>query len=77
MTRWRDVDMVERWIASAWLLKEKHFRKVRRPPFEISKPPLLFSEENPNQTPPLRRWRNMQLCRPQGEVSKTTSLHDC
>lgn len=26
--RWRDVDMVERWVASAWLLTEKHFRRV-------------------------------------------------
>jgi hypothetical protein len=28
VTRWRTGDMVERWVASAWLLKEKHFRKV-------------------------------------------------
>jgi putative transposase len=28
VTRWRDADMVERWVASAWLLTEKHFRKV-------------------------------------------------
>ena len=28
VTRWRDAGMVERWIASAWLLTEKHFRKV-------------------------------------------------
>jgi len=26
--RWRDADMVERWVASAWLLTEKHFRRV-------------------------------------------------
>ena len=26
--RWRDADMVERWVASAWLLTQKHFRKV-------------------------------------------------
>jgi transposase-like protein len=26
--RWRDADMAERWAASAWLLTEKHFRKV-------------------------------------------------
>jgi putative transposase len=26
--RWRDVDMVERWAASAWLLTEKHFRRI-------------------------------------------------
>ncbi len=28
VTRWRDVDMVERWVASAWLLTEKHFRRI-------------------------------------------------
>jgi putative transposase len=28
VTRWRDADMVERWVASAWLFTEKHFRKV-------------------------------------------------
>ncbi len=28
VTRWRDSAMVERWVASAWLLTEKHFRKV-------------------------------------------------
>jgi putative transposase len=28
VTRWRDADMVERWVAPAWLLTEKHFRKV-------------------------------------------------
>lgn len=26
--RWRDGDMVERWVASAWLLTEKHFRRI-------------------------------------------------
>jgi putative transposase len=28
VTRWRDANMVQRWVASAWLLTEKHFRKV-------------------------------------------------
>src|SRR5438128_1614050 len=28
VTRWRDVDMVQRWVASAWLLTEKHFRRI-------------------------------------------------
>jgi len=28
VTRWRDADMIERWVASAWLLTEKHFRKI-------------------------------------------------
>lgn len=25
---WRDADMAERWAASAWLLIEKHFRRI-------------------------------------------------
>ena len=28
MTRWRTAEMVQRWVASAWLLTEKHFSKV-------------------------------------------------
>ncbi len=28
VTRWRRQEMVERWVASAWLLTERHFRKV-------------------------------------------------
>jgi transposase-like protein len=28
VTRWRDADMVERWVASAWVLTEKHFRRI-------------------------------------------------
>jgi putative transposase len=28
VTRWRDADMVRRWVASAWLLTEKHFRRI-------------------------------------------------
>jgi transposase-like protein len=28
VTRWRDADMVERWVASAWLLTETHFRRI-------------------------------------------------
>ncbi len=28
VTRWRDTDMVQRWVASAWLLTEKHFRRI-------------------------------------------------
>ena len=28
VTRWRDANMVERWVASAWLLTETHFRKI-------------------------------------------------
>jgi putative transposase len=30
VTRWRDADMVQRWVASAWLLTEQHFRKIDR-----------------------------------------------
>lgn len=28
VTRWRDADMVQRWVASAWLLTEQHFRRI-------------------------------------------------
>ena len=28
VTRWRDAHMVERWVASAWLLTEKRFRRI-------------------------------------------------
>ena len=28
VTRWRDPEMVERWVASAWLLTEDKFRKI-------------------------------------------------
>jgi hypothetical protein len=28
VTRWRDREMVERWVASAWLLQEKNFSKI-------------------------------------------------
>jgi putative transposase len=28
VSRWRDSHMVERWVASAWLLTEKHFRRI-------------------------------------------------
>lgn len=28
VTRWRNQEMVERWVASAWLLTERHFRKI-------------------------------------------------
>lgn len=28
VSRWRDTAMVERWAASAWLLTEKHFRRL-------------------------------------------------
>jgi transposase-like protein len=28
VTRWRDQQMSERWVAAAWLLTEKHFRKI-------------------------------------------------
>jgi putative transposase len=28
ITRWRDAEMVQRWVASAWLLTEKHFRRI-------------------------------------------------
>jgi hypothetical protein len=28
VSRWRDSDMVERWVASAWLLTERHFHRI-------------------------------------------------
>ena len=28
VTRWRDADMVQRWVASAWRITEKHFRRI-------------------------------------------------
>jgi len=28
VTRWRDAAMVQRWVASAWVLTEKHFRRI-------------------------------------------------
>jgi putative transposase len=28
VTRWRDADMVTRWVASAWVLTERHFRGI-------------------------------------------------
>ena len=48
VTRWRDAAMVERWVASAWLLTEKHFRKVLgfRDFWALSV--ILGREENPN-----------------------------
>jgi transposase-like protein len=47
VTRWRDSAMVERWVASAWMLTEKHFRKVVgfRDFWSVSV--ILGREENP------------------------------
>ena len=47
VTRWRDADMVERWVGSAWLLTEKHFRRVigHRDFWALSV--ILGREENP------------------------------
>lgn len=28
VTRWRNVEMVQRWVSSAWLLTERHFRRI-------------------------------------------------
>lgn len=48
VTRWRTSEMVERWVASAWLLTEKHFRKVvgHREFWTLSV--ILGREDNPN-----------------------------
>jgi transposase-like protein len=47
VTHWRDASMVERWVASAWLLTEKHFRNVVgfRDFWAVSV--ILGREENP------------------------------
>ncbi len=51
VTRWRTSDMVHRWVASAWLLTEKHFRKVSgwRDFWALSV--ILGREQNPHLTP--------------------------
>ena len=48
VTRWRDADMVERWVASAWLLTEKHFRKVVGFKDFWALSVILGREENPS-----------------------------
>ena len=48
VTRWRTAEMVQRWVASAWLLTEKNFRKVVgcRDFWALSV--ILGREKNPN-----------------------------
>ena len=59
VTRWRDADMVERWVASAWLLTEKHFRAAHGHAPSVGPWPSIWDE---NKLPtPLRKWRNMNL----------------
>jgi transposase-like protein len=48
VTRWRTSEMVERWVASAWLLTEKHFRKVVGHKDFWTLSVILGREENPN-----------------------------
>jgi transposase-like protein len=50
VTRWRTAEMVQRWVASAWLLTEKHFRKVvgHRDFWALSV--ILGREQNPHVT---------------------------
>jgi len=48
VTRWRDAGMVERWVASAWLLTEKHFRKVIGHKDFWALSVILGREENPS-----------------------------
>lgn len=50
VTRWRTAEMVQRWVASAWLLTEKHFRKVvgHRDFWALSV--ILGREQNPHAT---------------------------
>ncbi|MBV8830212.1 MAG: transposase [Acidobacteriaceae bacterium] len=70
VTRWRTGEMVERWVASAWLLTENTSAKLSD---TVTSGPLpSFSEENENPTPPPRRWRNMKLSRPQPSTKAGT-----
>lgn len=48
VTRWRTSEMVERWVASAWLLTEKHFRKVVGHKDFWTLSVILGREENPS-----------------------------
>jgi putative transposase len=48
VTRWRDAEMVARWVASSWLLTEKHFRKVIGHKDFWTVAVNLGREENPN-----------------------------
>ena len=48
VTRWRTSEMVERWVASAWLLTEKHFRKVVGHKDFWTLSVILGREDNPN-----------------------------
>ena len=51
-------DMVERWVASAWLLTEKHFRKI----MATGTSGLSRSSSAGKNTPRFpRKWRNMNL----------------
>lgn len=50
VTRWRTAEMVHRWVASAWLLTEKHFRKVTGSKDFWALSVILGREVNPNAT---------------------------
>lgn len=50
VTRWRTAEMVQRWVASAWLLTEKHFRKVSGCKDFWALSVILGREQNPNVT---------------------------
>jgi putative transposase len=56
VTRWRDAEMVARWVASSWLLTEKHFRKVIGHRDFWTVVVNLGREESPNALP---KWRNV------------------
>jgi transposase-like protein len=47
VSRWRDSNMVERWVASAWLLTEKHFRRIDGHEHLWSLAAILGRETNP------------------------------
>ena len=50
VTRWRTAEMVQRWVASAWLLTEKHFRKVVGHKDVWALSVILGRENNPHAT---------------------------
>jgi putative transposase len=50
VTRWRTAAMVQRWVASAWLLTEKHFRKVCGSKDFWALAVILGREQNSNVT---------------------------
>lgn len=59
ITRWRIAEMVQRWLASAWLLAENHFRKVVGHKDFWALSVILGREQNP--TPLKEKWHKANL----------------